>query len=233
MRKGLFVATGGLSGAAGIKANSKKERIAKATEKQLKLQQRQLKIQQQQMMRASTQPPAAPADTRASNPVLDPWLNEIAVALADQGLKEAARNVDPYLGGAPTEAQISLTGHQFAAWVTVFPSDSLARQAESELRANAEIQSAIGRGFMQIRTKGRVEYLANGQGHRLDPSRLDAVVTAVSKVELPPLLSDTSNGEHGADGPLEQLRKLGELRDAGVVTAEEFEAKKAELLGRV
>jgi hypothetical protein len=32
---------------------------------------------------------------------------------------------------------------------------------------------------------------------------------------------------------LEQLRKLGELRDAGVVTAEEFEAKKAELLGRI
>jgi len=33
--------------------------------------------------------------------------------------------------------------------------------------------------------------------------------------------------------PMDQLRKLGELRDAGVVTAEEFEAKKAELLGRL
>jgi hypothetical protein len=32
---------------------------------------------------------------------------------------------------------------------------------------------------------------------------------------------------------LEQLRKLGELRDAGVLTAAEFEAKKAELLGRI
>jgi uncharacterized membrane protein YeaQ/YmgE (transglycosylase-associated protein family) len=30
----------------------------------------------------------------------------------------------------------------------------------------------------------------------------------------------------------EQLRKLGELRDAGVLTDEEFEAKKAQLLGR-
>jgi hypothetical protein len=37
MRKGLFVATGGLSGAAGVKANSKKERSAKALEKQNKL----------------------------------------------------------------------------------------------------------------------------------------------------------------------------------------------------
>lgn len=30
--------------------------------------------------------------------------------------------------------------------------------------------------------------------------------------------------------PMEQLRKLAELRDAGIVTNEEFEAKKAQLL---
>ncbi len=33
--------------------------------------------------------------------------------------------------------------------------------------------------------------------------------------------------------PIEQLKRLGELRDAGVVTAEEFEAKKADLLARL
>jgi hypothetical protein len=32
---------------------------------------------------------------------------------------------------------------------------------------------------------------------------------------------------------LEQLRRLGELRDSGVLTAEEFEGKKAELLDRL
>jgi hypothetical protein len=31
----------------------------------------------------------------------------------------------------------------------------------------------------------------------------------------------------------DQIRKLGELRDSGMVTPEEFEAKKAELLGRM
>ena len=30
---------------------------------------------------------------------------------------------------------------------------------------------------------------------------------------------------------LDQLRQLGELRDAGVLTAEEFEAKKSLILG--
>lgn len=33
--------------------------------------------------------------------------------------------------------------------------------------------------------------------------------------------------------PMEQLKKLGELRAAGVVSDEEFEAKKADLLGRM
>jgi hypothetical protein len=36
-----------------------------------------------------------------------------------------------------------------------------------------------------------------------------------------------------AQDPIEQLRRLGELRDAGIVTPEEFAAKKAELLGRL
>ena len=35
------------------------------------------------------------------------------------------------------------------------------------------------------------------------------------------------------DEPMEQLRKLGELRDAGVLTAAEFEAKKHQLLDRI
>jgi hypothetical protein len=43
------------------------------------------------------------------------------------------------------------------------------------------------------------------------------------------------NPQPVAAGPdiTDQLRKLGELRDAGVVTNTEFESKKAELLGRL
>jgi hypothetical protein len=36
-----------------------------------------------------------------------------------------------------------------------------------------------------------------------------------------------------AESPMDQLKKLAELRDAGIVSNEEFEAKKAELLGRM
>jgi hypothetical protein len=43
MRKALFLGTGGLSGMAGVRANSKKERTAKAVEKQVRLQQQALR----------------------------------------------------------------------------------------------------------------------------------------------------------------------------------------------
>jgi hypothetical protein len=48
----------------------------------------------------------------------------------------------------------------------------------------------------------------------------------------PPQVPSAPAPAGGAD-VFEQLRKLGDLRDAGIVTAAEFEAKKAELLARL
>jgi len=39
--------------------------------------------------------------------------------------------------------------------------------------------------------------------------------------------------EASAPDPMAQLRQLGELRDAGVLTDAEFDAKKADILGRM
>jgi hypothetical protein len=44
--------------------------------------------------------------------------------------------------------------------------------------------------------------------------------------------TETSATAQPAD-PMEQLKKLGELRDAGILTPEEFEAKKTEILSRL
>ena len=52
------------------------------------------------------------------------------------------------------------------------------------------------------------------------------IATAVPESEPSPSLGAPTDA-------LDQLRKLGELRDTGVVTAAEFEAKKAELLGHI
>ena len=49
----------------------------------------------------------------------------------------------------------------------------------------------------------------------------DAPVAAAAAAAPTPVISDAA---------FEQLKKLGELRDAGILTEEEFAAKKAELL---
>ena len=90
--------------------------------------------------------------------------------------------------------------------------------------------------------------VANGRGG-VDEYRMNEVEHAVGEVPLPPALERAASSPSisstiptpgvsdaealaGAD-PLEQIRKLAELRDAGVVSETEFEAKKAELLRRV
>jgi hypothetical protein len=91
-------------------------------------------------------------------------------------------------------------------------------------------------------------YVANGQGQAVDEFRLDEVMRTVDKIALPPPLQAPvpPNGtakkssaptlgsapERSPDA-LEQLRKLGDLRNANVLTQSEFEAKKAKLLRRV
>jgi hypothetical protein len=45
--------------------------------------------------------------------------------------------------------------------------------------------------------------------------------------------SSPPKGASEPDDVSEQLRRLGELRDEGVITPEDFERKKAELLGRM
>jgi Short C-terminal domain len=63
----------------------------------------------------------------------------------------------------------------------------------------------------------------------------DAVRARLTEMPAPTptqLSPATSAGEPKPD-IYEQLAKLGELRKAGVLTDEEFEAKKVELLGRI
>jgi hypothetical protein len=39
-------------------------------------------------------------------------------------------------------------------------------------------------------------------------------------------------GDTGSDGIVDQIRRLGELRDAGLLSAEQFRVRRAQLLGR-
>jgi len=180
----------------------------------------------------------------------DPWLNEVAVALADLGLTERARNTGAHLGGAPLEGDIGLHDARFSVFVNLFATNELARQAEVGLRANPKIQNAISKGHTAVRHDGRVVYVATAPGYAVDDFRLDEVIRTVAPIDVPPPRQPLpaaplpTSGEadprpsaaHVGMVPpdaLEQLRTLSELHRASVLTDAEFEAKKAELLRRI
>lgn len=64
---------------------------------------------------------------------------------------------------------------------------------------------------------------------------LDVVKAAMSAkhAAAPTLASPPPASAPMTDDVMQKLRQLGELRDSGVLTPEEFDAKKADLLGRI
>lgn len=67
----------------------------------------------------------------------------------------------------------------------------------------------------------------------LDAEDADKLRQLVMELVTRPSSSSTAPTQPAGDAMLEQIRKLGELRDAGFLSEEEFQAKKAELLGRI
>ena len=122
----------------------------------------------------------------------DPWLNEVAVALADLGLKEIARNTGAQLGGEPIDGDIGLQADRFLVYVSLFSDQRLARQAELGLRAKPEVRNAIANGATAVRTAGRIVFVANGRGSVVDEFRLDEVARVVARMAVPPPLMPAS-----------------------------------------
>jgi hypothetical protein len=203
-----------------------------------------LRLQEHQMQEAAraARHPAVAAGPGSRLGFRDPWLNRVAIALAEIGFNESERNTATEIGGVPMEGDIGLVDPVKAkVLINLFSSNEQARQAEMGLRTTPLIGAAVAQGDAVIHTEGPVMYLARGQGRQLDPSYLDDVVKVVGQIGLPPPPINSAPAATPADNrparpaenPMDQLRKLGELRDAGVVTAEEFEAKKAELLAHI
>ncbi|MES9606828.1 PH domain-containing protein [Actinomadura sp. NPDC000929] len=92
----------------------------------------------------------------------------------------------------------------------------------------AEIINVQKRGGKTIADTIR-ERLASGPSHPAAPPPAPVRRPPAPPAEQPAVSPQTTQRED----VFAALEKLGKLRDAGVVTAEEFEAKKAELLARI
>ena len=104
------------------------------------------------------------------------------------------------------------------------------------------IERVIGAGDLDIQSAGR-----DGSSHFEDVRHPDAVQQEIYRqIEgreqsranrnasaIATAISDQGGVPNATGDPAEQLRRLASLRDEGVITPEEFEAKKAELLDRM
>jgi Short C-terminal domain len=152
-----------------------------------------------------------------------------AVAAGQQGAIANGQEVD----AGPLGDQLALLTQVWALPIvtrTYEGSDSGRRSLETETQvlglhgytpaSQSEDGGHIHAGRLLM--TGGLSVLAGGRGTRAKGS---ITVTFHKEQAAPPAAA--------AADPMEQLRKLGELRDAGVLTDSEFTTKKAELLARL
>lgn len=82
--------------------------------------------------------------------------------------------------------------------------------------------------------RGLVDATKDENTVMFNKSQLAGFLEAQSTIERKSAASRRPGTAQSAEAsPMELLKKLGDLRDAGTITLDEFEAKKVELLGRI
>jgi hypothetical protein len=193
----------------------------------------------------------------------DPWLNEVVVAVSDLDFTESERNVTDVYFGVPVDGYVELRKQRVTVDVVLFGSQIQTRHAEMAMRTQSTIRSELGRDMAALHNGGRVLIVARTKIGAIDEYDFGEIVRLVSEIPLPPPIvtgralayrSSTSVIAAGT-GPrtvtttlsrpaprsapvreqdaIDQLERLGRLRASGVLTDEEFQSKKAELLQRI
>ncbi len=181
--------------------------------------------------------------------IVDPWIDQVRHQVAALGFTEQTRNTGALLGGVPLLGDGAFVCGSTQIWANLFSTSQQAEAAAITLRDQQNFREGMANGYAQIQVQGRVLYTAFGQGQPLASDSLHSFIAAAaaspppgstepSQTALHAAESSTSTAEPGSVSgssiPItQQLRELGELRDRGVLTEAEFQAKKAELLKRM
>ena len=124
-----------------------------------------------------------------------------------------------------------------ASVIDVDVAQSMTQKARSVGTVRVHIQRPTGIEIVAIEDIAEprnVQQLINNTAHEARATILQAQNTMRYSQQVPPTAPPAPTvPEPAAADPLVQLQKLGELRDAGILTTEEFESKKAEILSRM
>lgn len=88
----------------------------------------------------------------------------------------------------------------------------------------------VGHPALHIQTQGRTYYIRIAGTLFDEEQNLSDAASYIREKHREAISKESNTGE---ERPMEKLEKLGELRDKGVVTEEEFQAKKSDLLDEI
>jgi hypothetical protein len=201
LRKGLFVATGGVSGAAGIKANSKKERTAKALEAQNRAA--------KQASRTATPTLAGTGVYHFSNydggfPFHPSPEKRGTLKFVDSQWQLHFGKGKPFVHGGIARYPMQIApatqwGGRYSCWATMTDNE------DSTISAKFRIEGLSAERFAASVARHQPK-LATAPHHAVG-------------VPNPPSI-----------GVADEIAKLGQLRDQGLLTEDEFAAQKSKLL---
>lgn len=139
-------------------------------------------------------------------------------------------------GALRTDAQQVLIAHV----MDVDVAQSMTQKARGLGTVKVHIQRPNGIEIVPIEDISdprQVQQVINNTAHAARAAILESQNTMRYSQHAPPTVPQAPVAvpaqAPAAPDPMEQLKKLGELRDAGVLTPEEFDAKKAEILSRL
>lgn len=97
--------------------------------------------------------------------------------------------------------------------------------------SSAQWSSGLGLGKITVFASGNKAEIT--QMNKTEGKRMVDLLRARLSAPPSPTSAPVPAPEGGGVDPVDQIRRLAELRDAGILSNEEFEAKKTDILGRM
>lgn len=136
---------------------------------------------------------------------------------------------------------VTITHKGFAGWMTQRGSGVKSIPVKSIAAVQLKPATSLVNGFVSFTIPGEVSK-SSGRGHKsnaiddenaviLRKAHMAAMQPVVEAIQA--AINAPAGAAPAAPDLADQIRKLSELRDQGILSAEEFETKKADLLARI